>query len=97
MPISGWVQERTFNRTSSIAEITDNLKKAIENNLFTSGVFLDFAKAVDTVNHSILLEKLERYEIRGQPLLSPVQLIRFLLEYLQMILTYLLLHINLQI
>ena len=69
MPISVRVQERTFNRTSSIAEITDNLKKAIENNLFTSGVFLDFAKAVDTVNHSILLEKLKRYEIRGQPLL----------------------------
>ena len=49
MPISVRVQERTFNRTSSIAKITDNLKKAIDNNLFTCGVLLDFAKAFDTV------------------------------------------------
>ena len=40
----------------AIAEITDNLKSAIDNNLFTCGVFLDFAKAFDTVNHSILLQ-----------------------------------------
>ena len=37
----------------AIAEITDNLKKEIDNNLFTCGVFLDFAKAFDTVNHNI--------------------------------------------
>ena len=36
-------------------EIGDNLKKAIDNNLYTCGVFLDFAKAFDTVNHEILL------------------------------------------
>ena len=30
----------------AIAEITDNLKKATDNNLFTCGVFLDFAKAI---------------------------------------------------
>ena len=52
----------------AIAEITDNLKKAIDNNLFTCGVFLDFAKAFDTVNHNILLTKMEKYGIRGLPL-----------------------------
>ena len=51
----------------AIAEITDNLKKAIDNNLFTCGVFLDFAKAFDTVNHNILLTKMEKYDIRGLP------------------------------
>ena len=49
----------------AIIEITDNLKNSIDNNLFTCGVFLDFAKAFDTVNHKILLSKLERYGIRG--------------------------------
>ena len=52
----------------AIAEITDNLKKAIDNNLLTCGVFLDFAKAFDTVNHNLLLKKMEMYGVRGLPL-----------------------------
>ena len=52
----------------AIVEISDNLKKAIDNNLYTCGVFLDFAKAFDTVNHQILLKKSEAYGIRGIPL-----------------------------
>ena len=52
----------------AIAEITDNLKNGIDNNLLTCGVFLDFAKAFDTVNHVILLKKMEMYGIRGLPL-----------------------------
>lgn len=52
----------------AIIEITENLRKSIDNNLYTCGVFLDFAKAFDTVNHQILLMKLEKYGIRGVPL-----------------------------
>ena len=34
----------------------------------TYGLFLDFSKAFDTINQDILLSKLYRYAIRGNPL-----------------------------
>ena len=43
----------------------DNLIKALQNQDYVIGVFLDFSKAFDTVDHSILLTKLYHYGIRG--------------------------------
>ena len=47
--------------------ITDSIQQAIEKRWYACGIFLDFSKAFDTVNHAILLEKLYRYGIRGIP------------------------------
>jgi retron-type reverse transcriptase len=49
----------------AILNIVDNIQRAIENKEYSCGIFLDFAKAFDTVNHGILLKKLEMYGIRG--------------------------------
>ena len=45
--------------------ITEHIRSALDKNNFTCGVFLDFQKASDTVNHGILLSKLSYYGVRG--------------------------------
>ena len=43
----------------------ENLRNALDNGECAIGVFLDFQKAFDTVDHDILLNKLYNYGIRG--------------------------------
>ena len=45
--------------------IKDRIQKAIDNRSFSCGIFLDFSKAFDTVNHEILINELEYYGLRG--------------------------------
>src|ERR1043165_844051 len=49
----------------AILNMQDKITQAIDNNEYSIGVFLDLTKAFDTVNHNILLTKLERYGVRG--------------------------------
>ena len=49
----------------AILDVLTNAYDNIESNDYTAIVLLDFKKAFDTVCHSILLNKLEHYEIRG--------------------------------
>ena len=55
------------NKSTSLAllDIYSKLIKSIENKEFSCCIFLYFAKAFDTVNHEILLLKLEHYGITG--------------------------------
>ena len=43
----------------------ENLTEALDKGDCAIGIFLDFQKAFDTVNHNILLDKLYVYGIRG--------------------------------
>ncbi len=45
--------------------LIDKILNALDNNQHVIGLFLDFAKAFDTVNHEVLLSKLSYYGIRG--------------------------------
>lgn len=39
--------------------------KNIERNKITLGIFIDYTKAFDYLNHNILLHKLDAYSVRG--------------------------------
>ena len=51
----------------AIIELLDKIANAVERNETTVGIFLDFSKAFDTINHDkgLLLYKLEYYGFRG--------------------------------
>ena len=46
----------------------DQVTKALDKGEKVIGIFLDFSKAFDTVNHAILLDKLHHYGVRGNAL-----------------------------
>ena len=50
--------------TSTISVLSDKINKAIDNKDYVIGLFLDFAEALDTVNHNILLKNMTLWNQR---------------------------------
>lgn len=60
--------QENLNTTDAIASILDNIYTSLENKRKCLAIFLDLAKAFDTVSHNILISRLEQAGIRGTPL-----------------------------
>ena len=58
----GGHRKRTFPSVSNrFAKFTSNVAQSTENKDTTMAVFLDLSKALDTIDHNILLDKLSYY------------------------------------
>ena len=51
--------------TDCLVDLVDDITKAIDEGSYAVSIFLDLSKDFDTVNHSILLSKLDLYGIRA--------------------------------
>ena len=49
----------------ALESLTEAIRNTLDNKRFGCGIFIDLQKAFDTVNHEILLSKLEHYGVRG--------------------------------
>ena len=56
---------KNYSTDMPLTLLVDKITQAMDEGKVSFGIFLDFSKAFDTVNHDILVNKLSTYGIRG--------------------------------
>ena len=55
----------SMSTNMALMELTEEITNSIDKGKYAVGIFVDLKKAFDTINHDILISKMERYGIRG--------------------------------
>ena len=56
---------KSHSTIHALISLTEEIRHALDENKIACGIFIDLQKALDTVDHTILLKKLAHYGIRG--------------------------------
>ena len=56
--------KKVFSTTLGISSLIENVPESVDEKQIAYGVFIDLEKALDTVDHTVLLNKLSHYGIR---------------------------------
>ena len=67
----------------AVIQLVDQINSNVEKDQYTLGVFIDLSKAFDTVDHKILIAKLENYGIKGINLLWFISYLEHCKQFIQ--------------
>ena len=56
---------KSHSTSYAIYDLIENKLRNLDEKLYTCALFIDLSKAFDTVDHTILIKKLQHYGIRG--------------------------------